>query len=166
MEGEFDYRPIEELELDTEIIRKLKNIFIYTIGDLELRTIEDLSETYCLDGNEVRIINNALTSKTQKGLNDNSENDDFIEKCSVLGKNYRKLKRIGISRCSVLIRLSKVEIQMIDGMTAQGERQIESFLRQYYGKEFDSEKEKRKKDNPNTIGLGHLGIEKKGGIKI
>ena len=62
MEGEFDYRPIEELELDTEIIRKLKNIFIYTIGDLELRTIEDLSETYCLDGNEVRIINNAFIS--------------------------------------------------------------------------------------------------------
>lgn len=158
MEGEFDCLPIEKLELDAEIIRKLKKIFIYTIGDLQLRTTEALLETYCLDKNEVIIINNALTNKTQKGLKDSSEIDDLIGEGTVSKRTYRSLMRTGISRCSEVIKLSKVEIQMIDGMTGKAEAELESLLRQYYGEEFDSKKDKRIEDNPNTIGLGHLGI--------
>ena len=160
MEGKFDCLPIEKLELDAEIIRKLKKIFIYTIGDLQLRTTEALLETYCLDKSEVIIINNALTNKTQKGLNDSSEIDDLIGEGTVSKRTYRSLMRTGISRCSEVIKLSKVEIQMIDGMTGKAEAELESFLRQYYGEEFDSKKDKRMEDNPNTIGLGHLGIGK------
>lgn len=161
MEEKFDCRPIEELELDIKIIRKLKDIFIYTIGDLQLRTTEALLETYCLNENEVRIINNALTNKTQKGLNDSSEIDDLIGEGTVSIRTYRILMRTGISRCSEVIRLSKVEIQMIDGMTDKAEAELESFLKQYYGVEFDSKKGKRIKDNQNTIGLGHLDIKRR-----
>lgn len=158
MEEKFDCRPIEELELDAKITIKLKEIFIYTIGDLQLRTTEALLETYCLNENEVRIINNSLTNKTQKGLNDSLEIGDLIGKGTVSKRTYRILMRTGISRCSEVIKLSKVEIQMIDGMTGKAEAELESLLRQYYGEEFDSKKDKRIEDNPNTIGLGHLGI--------
>lgn len=160
MQEKFDCRPIEELELDAETIRKLKNVFIYTIGDLQLRTINSLGKAFDFDQHTVKIINNALVSKTQKGLRDSLETDDCIGEGKVSLRIYRSLMRIGISRCSEVIRLSKVEIQMIEGMTGKAEAELEVFLKQYYGEEFDSKKDKRINDNPNTIGLGHLGIGK------
>lgn len=159
MEGEFDCRPIEELELDTEIIRKLKNIFIYTIGDLQLRTAEHFGGRLGFEGSIVMQINNALIGKTQKGLSDSIEFDDLITVQDVSLKLYRMLTAIGIYRWSELIRLSKVEIQMIEGMNIKLETEIESCLRKYYGEEFDFKKDERIKDSPNTIGLGHLNIK-------
>ena len=44
---------IEELELDGSIIKKLKEFFIYTVGDLQAKTKEDLGRIHCFDYREI-----------------------------------------------------------------------------------------------------------------
>lgn len=170
MNKEFDCRPIEVLMLDNEIVKKLKNIFIYTVGDLQLKSEDALNGISHFTQLEIRQIKDTLIDSRGMDFENNIEDVDLL-KGKISQKCYQLLARIGIHRVSELMRLSIFELQTIENCGPVIINELQSFLQQYYGDKFESLKEARMKDNPNTIGLGHLKIEeyflerfRKGGI--
>ena len=158
MNKEFDCRPIEVLMLDNEIVKKLKNIFIYTVGDLQLKSEDALNGISHFTQLEIRQIKDTLIDSRGMNFENNIEDVDLL-KGKISQKCYQLLARIGIHRVSELMRLSIFELQTIENCGPVIINELQSFLQQYYGDKFESLKEARMKDNPNTIGLGHLKIE-------
>ena len=92
MEEKLYEHPIEELDLEKDIIQKLKDIFIYTIGDLQGKTEEALRETLGFDQYIVGTIQNVLRKKTQMILSKDIQEDDKIEKLDLEPRLVMKLK--------------------------------------------------------------------------
>ena len=159
MNQNFDCRPIEALGLEPEIVIKLKNVFIYTVGDLHLKTEDALKQIDGMNSELIKRIANKLLSYTGRSLSESIEEKDLIQLGKVSRRVYRLLMRSGILRISELMRLGENELQLIDGISIKGREEIEGFLKAYYGEKYYSIRQERIKDNPNTLGLGHLNFQ-------
>lgn len=153
-----DNRPIEVLGLDAELIKKLKDVFIYTVGDLQLKTTEALLGIPGFDGYLVGKIENILASKTGRGFSEYIEKEEKLEELELTSQVFRMLKRIGICRVSELMNISESEIKTIEGISKSGIEQIQKKLKLYYGDDYEILKGKIMEGNPDAIGLGHLEV--------
>ena len=160
MENNYENSPIEVLGLDTGIVKKLKQIFIYTVGQLQLKTEEALKESLIFQEElwEIMKISNVLVKKTGRGFAKEIEPQDQIEKIRKGIGNFRGLKRSGLCRISELIRMSEAELKTINGIDTKTCEKIEEILREYYGEQYETIKKQMIGENPDAISLGHFNI--------
>lgn len=159
MELELYEQPIEELNLKKEIIKKLKDVFIYTIGDLQGKTFETLQQIPGFDLYVVGIIQGALVKKTKNSLSEDIQEEDKIENLGLNLPLIRKLKTFGIWKISDLMKLSGLELGTI-GITDKAFKLIEEALIQKYGEKYEEGKSFIMDGNSDAISLGHLEITK------
>lgn len=160
METNYNDNPIEVLGLDDGIVKKLKRIFIYTVGQLQMKTEESLKESLIFQEEpwEIMIISNALVKKTGRGFTEGIESRDRIENIRKGIRNFSGLKRCGLCRISELIRMSEAELKTIDGNDTRTCEKIEKILREYYGEQYEIIKKQMIGENPDAISLGHFNV--------
>lgn len=160
MENNYENSSIEVLGLDTGIVKKLKQIFIYTVGQLQVKTEVALKESLIFQEApwEVMIISNVLVKKTGRGFSEGIEPRDRIENIRKGIRNFRVLKRYGLCRISELMRISEAELKTINGIDTITCEKIEEILREYYGDQYEIIKKQMIGENPDAISLGHLNV--------
>ena len=160
MKINYNDSPIEVLGLDAGIVKKLKQIFIYTVGQLQLKTEEALKESLIFQEEpwEIMKISNVLVKKTGRGFAKEIEPQDQIEKIRKGIGNFRGLKRSGLCRISELIRMSEAELKTINGIDTRTCEKIEEILREYYEEQYETIKKQMIGENPDAISLGHFNI--------
>ena len=160
MENNYENSSIEVLGLDTGIVKKLKQIFIYTVGQLQVKTEVALKESLIFQEESwgIMTISNVLVKKTGRGLAEEIEPQDRIENIRKGIRNFRVLKRYGLCRISELMRISEEELKTINGIDTRTCEKIEEILREYYGDQYEIIKKQMIGENPDAISLGHLNV--------
>lgn len=93
MEHKLYEHPIEELDLKKDIIKKLKDIFIYTIEDLQGKTFETLQRILGFDQYVVGTIQSVLVRNMQTTLSEEIKEEDKVENLNLKPTLIRTLKR-------------------------------------------------------------------------
>lgn len=139
MENNYNDSPIEVLGIDVGIVKKLKQIFIYTVGQLQMKTEGALKESLTFqEGSwELMTISNTLVKKTGRGLAKEIEPQDRIENIKIGRSNFRRLKRCGVCRISELIRMSQEELKTIKGIDYTECEKIQVALREHFGEQYE-----------------------------
>ena len=160
MENNYENSSIEVLGLDTGIVKKLKQIFIYTVGQLQSKTEVALKESLIFQEAawEIMTISNALVKKTGRGLAKEIEPQDRIENIRKGIRNFRVLKRYGLCRISELMRISEEELKTIKGIDYATYEKIQEALRNHYGEQYETIKKQIIGENPEAISLGHFNV--------
>lgn len=160
MKTNYNDSPIEILGLDEEIVKKLKRIFVYTVGQLQTKTESALKDCLIFQENtmEINIISNALVQKTGRGFEPQIDVQDSIENLKLERRIYRLLKRVGITRVSELMRICRLELKTIIGIDDKSCEKIEEKLKEYYSEKFEEEKNEKTPRNSDAMSLGYLDI--------
>lgn len=160
MENNYENSSIEVLGLDTGIVKKLKQIFIYTVGQLQVKTEVALKESLIFQEESwgIMTISNVLVKKTGRGLAEEIEPQDRIENIRKGIRNFRVLKRYGLCRISELMRISEEELKTIKGIDYATYEKIQEALRNHYGEQYETIKKQIIGENPEAISLGHLNV--------
>lgn len=152
---EIDNMPIEELELNAELTKCLKSLYVYTIGQLAAKTQVDL-EIMLKDSRVLKVIEEKLGDIAKTELSDKIEPEDQIESLGLVPRADRALKRAGISRISDLMRLSELEILLMRGANQFVKADIEQKLRVHLGDEFTVWNHILGLENKRDISIGHV----------
>lgn len=150
-----DNMSIEVLELDPEVTKQFKSLYVYTIGQLAAKTKVDL-EIMFKDSKVIKAIEEKLGEIAKAKLSDKIEPEDQIESLGLLPRAELALKRVGISRISDLIRLSELEIFSIHGANRVVRADIEQKLRAHLGDEFTVWNHILGLENKRDISIGHV----------